>query len=155
MARLREVLCGEGVQDVTTYIASGNILCTPPGSVGALKKLVEGVVADEFDVTTTAIVRTCKQLQQARSDFPFDVHQEKLCAVSFLDKKPTAAAVEALGELDFGDDMCAVVGDELHLRYANAVHDSKMTAARLAKVLGVDGTARNLSTVDKLIDLLA
>ena len=155
MAALRSALEAAEVEDVSTYIASGNVLCTPPGTQAQLKKLVEKTVKDEFGVTTTAMVRTVARLKKARADFPFDVHQTKLCSVSFLDAKPTAAGRKRLAELDFGDDECAVVGDELHLRYAKGVHGSRMTPAKLAKALGVDGTARNLATVDTLIELLS
>ncbi len=155
MAQLRGALEVAGVQDVSTYIASGNVLATASSGPAALEKLVTQVVADEFGVSTTAVVRTGKQLQDARDRFAFDVHEPKLCAISFLDKKPSADAVKRLAELDFGDDRCAVVGSELHLRYGAAVHNSTMTPAKLGKALGVDGTARNLATVDKLIELLA
>lgn len=154
MATLRAALEAADVKDVSTYIASGNVLCAAPRSQAQLKKLVETVVKDEFGVTTTAMVRTPARLRKARADFPFEVHEPKLCSVSFLDGRPTAAARTRLAELDFGEDECAVVGDELHLRYAKGVHGSRMTPARLGKALGVDGTARNLATVDKLIELL-
>jgi uncharacterized protein (DUF1697 family) len=143
------------VADVSTYIASGNVLCSVTGRTSALKDLLERVLCDEFDVTTTVVVRSREQLQRARDAYPFDVHQPKLCAISFLAAKPGAAAVERLADADFGDDTCAVVGSDLHLRYATAVHNSTMTPARMGRLLGVGGTARNLLTVEKLIDLLA
>ena len=47
-----------------------------------------------------------------------------------------------------------MIGKELHLRYGNGVHTSRMTGPKLARLLGTDGTVRNLRTVDALIDLL-
>ena len=154
MARLRQAVSDAGADEVSTFIASGNILCVPPGSPSAFVRTVEQLIAEEFDVRTTAVSRTPAQLRAARAAFPFDVHDEKLCAISFLERKPTKAAVAALAEADHGGDHARVIGKELHLRYGNGVHSSRMTGPKLARLLGTDGTVRNLRTVDALIDLL-
>jgi uncharacterized protein (DUF1697 family) len=105
-------------------------------------------------VRTTAVSRTAREIGAARAAYPFDVHEEKLCAISFLERKPTKAAAAALADSDLGADRAQVIGKELHLRYTNGVHGSRMTGPRLARVLGTDGTLRNLRTVDALINLL-
>jgi uncharacterized protein (DUF1697 family) len=154
MARLRQLVSDAGAADVTTFIASGNLLCVPPGSVPAFLRLVEGLIADEFGVQTTAVSRTAEEMRAARAAYPFDVHDEKLCAISFLQRKPTKAAAAALAESDLGADQAQVIGKELHLRYLNGVHASRMSGPKLARLLGTDGTLRNLRTVDALIGLL-
>lgn len=155
MARLRQLVSEAGADDVSTFIASGNIICVAPGSAAAFLRTVEQLVAGEFGVRTTAVSRTATQLQTARAAYPFDVHDEKLCAISFLQRTPTKAAAAALVKADHGEDRAQVIGKELHLRYANGVHASRMTGPKLARLLGTDGTLRNLRTVDALIDLLS
>jgi uncharacterized protein (DUF1697 family) len=155
MAQLRKLLAAHGAAHVSTLLASGNILCMPPSNAASFTRLVEKLIAEEFGVTTTAIARTAQQLRAARQAFPFKIHDPKLCAISFLERKPPPAAITALKREDFGQDQCAVIGDALHLRYAHGVHQSKITTARLRRLLGTEGTARNIRTIDALIDQLA
>ena len=116
---------------------------------------VEDAIKREFDVSTRAIVRTRAQLLKARAAFPFDVHASKLCAIWFLERPPTSAATAALSALDVAPDRCAVIGSELHIRYDDAIRNSKLSVPRVERALGVQGTARNLATVDTLADLLS
>lgn len=159
MARLRELFELAGATRVSTYIASGNLLCVPPPRFEAIEvdaycREVQDAIAREFSVVTTAIPRTLSELVAARRAFPFDAHDNKLCAISFLESTPSRPAVAKLAEQDFGGDTCAVIGRELHLHYAAAVNGSTMTPAKLTRILGTPGTARNLGTVDKLVELM-
>ena len=61
MARLRQAVSDAGADDVSTFIASGNVLCVPPGSTSAFLQTVEQLIAEEFDVRTTAVSRTPAQ----------------------------------------------------------------------------------------------
>ncbi|MGH3423236.1 MAG: DUF1697 domain-containing protein [Nocardioidaceae bacterium] len=154
MARLREVLGELGATDVSTYIQSGNIICTPPADSQELDRAVESAIAAEFGVTTTAVSRTAAELGAALDAYPFEVVEPRFAAISFLEHEPDPSLAEALTARDFGDDLCAVVGRELHLRYLNGVHTSRLTNAVLARALGgIEGTARNLRTVQKLVEL--
>lgn len=153
MPRLRELLTEAGAREVSTFIASGNVICVPPGRGDSFNRTVEKLIESEFSVHTTAVSRTAAQLRAALRAYPFDRHDPKLCAISFLERKPTAAGAVAVGELDFGADRCRVIGRDLHLRFAVAVHSSPMNGAKLVKALGVAGTARNLRTVEKLAEL--
>lgn len=169
MARLRELLEGLGASGVSTYIQSGNIICTPPAdlsgpadacdSVGRsdtrlFAHQVENLIASEFGVATTAVIRTGEELRSALDSYPFDIVEPRFAAISFLESDPDPAAATALTERDFGEDRCAVIGREIYLRYAAGTHASKITPALLTKSLGgLASTARNLRTVQKLAEL--
>ncbi len=155
MARLREVATELGATDVSTYIASGNLFCRPPGKAQEFVLEVEDAIKREFDVSTRAIARTGAQLLKARAAFPFDVHAPKLCAIWFLERQPTPAAAAGLSALDVSPDQCAVVGPDLHIRYDDGIRNSKLSVARVERTLGVQGTARNLATVEALAKLLS
>ena len=43
MAELREVAAGLGATDVSTYIASGNLICTPPGDPADFDRQLEAL----------------------------------------------------------------------------------------------------------------
>lgn len=153
MAALREHLTDAGATEVSTYIASGNVICMPPVGRSAFETVVEELVAREFGVQTEAVVRTPEELRSAREAFPFDVHDLTLCAIGFLKGAPSRGAADRVEDLGPGDDRCALIGRELHLRYQAAVHTSRLTTAAIDRALGTPATARNLRTVEKLVAL--
>lgn len=156
MAELRAALTPL-LGEVSTYIASGNIVCKTPDDVDEARAKVRELIAAEFDVDTPVIARTHGQLVAAVEENPFpDAAQEKLLHVMFLEEPASEGAVEALRPRLQPDERIALVGDDLWIDYgARGVHGTKLTTAVLGKALGVAGTARNLSTVRKLAELTA
>ncbi|WP_417540159.1 DUF1697 domain-containing protein [Microbacterium maritypicum] len=68
MARLREVLAAEtDLAEVSTYIASGNILCRTPRDPDAACAAVHAAIRVEFGVDTPVIHRTHAQLASSES----------------------------------------------------------------------------------------
>lgn len=157
MAELRQLLTGAGeVRDVSTYIASGNIVCESPADPAAACAHVRAVVHDEFGVDTPVIHRTHEALVAALEAQPFADPIDRLLHAMFLEGQPLAGAVEALrGRLVPGEEI-ELVGHELWINYGETgVHASKLTKAVLDRALGVPGTARNLRTTVKLAELTA
>ncbi|MDO9378283.1 MAG: DUF1697 domain-containing protein [Nocardioidaceae bacterium] len=151
MARLRELVESAGATEVSTFIASGNLLCVPPGDAADFDRTVERLVLDDLGVTTDAISRSASELLAAREAHRLPVDDPKLSAVWFLRDDPDPAGVAALRERETPGAEWEHVGRELHLRYTgNGVHDSKLTAPLMNRLLGTPGTGRNLTTVEKL-----
>lgn len=149
MGRLREIFADLGATRVSTYIQSGNIVCLPPS--GDFGGAVADAVAAEFGVTTTAVVRTARKVDAALAAYPFEVADPKLAAICFLERTPDPTLAGELADRDFGDDVCAVIGADVHIRYVQGVHGSRLSSSAITRALGgVEGTARNLSTVRKL-----
>jgi len=153
MAELRAVLAEIGYREVATYIQSGNIVATVPQArdEASLAAEVEAAIADRMGVTTRAIVRTRDELEAALAAYPWPEHNPKLAHIVFMDREPDPDGVAALRARDFGEDEWTVVGRDLFARYGEHIQSSKMTNAVLERLLNVTATARNLSTVRKLI----
>ncbi len=157
MAELRSALNDAGVlDDVSTYIASGNIVCRHPSDPVAACARVRSLIHDEFGVDTPVILRTHDALARALASQPFVDPVEKLLHAMFLEGAPQKGAVAALRERLVPGEEIALVGHDLWISYAESgVHASKLTKAVLDRALGVAGTARNLRTVRKLAELTA
>lgn len=157
MARLREVLAAEAdLQHVTTYIASGNIVCDTPADAAEACARVRQVIHAEFDVDTPVISRTHAELAGAVAANPFADGIEKLVHAMFLEGQPSAGAVAALEERLVPGEEIALVGRDLWIRYGgDGVHTTRLTKAALDRALGVAGTARNVRTTRKLAELTA
>lgn len=153
MAELRELLGGLGATDVETYIASGNVVLSVPGDPEAFDRAVESAIEARYGWWRDVISRSPQQVRAALAAHPFEVIEPKFSYVSFLVGTPTPAGIASAQELRTGDDRWQVIGDELHLRYAAGAGQPQLNTDALHRRLGVAGTARNLTTVEKLIAL--
>lgn len=156
MARLREVLAAELGADVSTYIASGNVICEHPTDPEAACARVRALIAAEFDVDTPVILRTHEALGQALTRLPFVDAAEKMLHAMFLEGPPRGGAVDALRERLVPGERIALVGEELWIDYGESgVRGTRLTTAVLDRALGVAGTARNLRTTRRLLEITA
>lgn len=154
MAALRDLLEAAGYGSVRTYIASGNVLFTAPTDDRArLARELARLVEDAFGVVTTTVLRTPGELGAVLSSHPFGEDTSRT-HVSFLTADPDADGLARLAEADHGPDRVHVAGADVFLHYPQGVQGSTLTAAKLERLLGVPGTARNWRTVTALADLL-
>jgi uncharacterized protein (DUF1697 family) len=154
MAQLRTLLEESGYGDVRTYIASGNVLLEGPRGRAAVARKLERLIADEFDVETTAIVRTPKELSAVVAAHPFGRDTSRSHVV-FLAERPAAKAARQLAATDHSPDRAVLTGADVYLHYPGGVQGSRLSAARLERLLDVPGTHRNWRTVAALADLAA
>lgn len=154
MAELRALAEDLGATDVSTYIASGNLVCTPNGD--GFDRALEKAIETRFGYFREVISRTPAQLRAALAAHPFDVVNDRHSYIHFLVGRPAAEAVAAFEDrvaaAGSGDE-AKVVGTELHLRYRDGAGRSDLDAGTIARALGVQGTGRNLNTVRNLIAL--
>ncbi len=152
MARLREIAADLGATDVQTYIASGNLIAEiddPDTFDRSLEQAIEG----EFGFFREAISRSHEELVAAREAHPFEVIEPKYSYVSFCLAAPTAEAIAQAREVPTGDDVWDVIGRDLHIRYANGAGRPSMKTDTILRRLAVPTTARNLNSVNRLIEL--
>lgn len=158
MAELRALLAEQTpLKNVSTYIASGNVIADVPGEIDAACAQVRTLIHEAFDVDTPVIARTHEQLIAAHEENPFpDAAAEKMLHVMFLESDPLPGALDALRARLLPGERIALKGRDLWIDYpATGVASTKLTKAVLDRALGVAGTARNLLTLRKLVDLTA
>lgn len=153
MAELRELAQELGADNVSTFIASGNLLADPPGSPEDFDRALERAIQDRYGYFREVISRSPRDMTRALEAYPFQVGDRRFAHVYFLTQKPKPPAVAALEAYDIGDDEVRVIGTELHIRYAAGVHGTRLTSPAIARLLGCQGTGRNLATVAKLAEL--
>jgi uncharacterized protein (DUF1697 family) len=154
MANLRALLEEAGYGNVRTYIASGNVVLDGPAGKKALGSALERLVADAFDVETTAILRKPRELAVTLDEHPFGSDTSKT-HVAFLAARPANAAADRLEEAAGGGDRVILAGADVYLRLPQGVHSSGLSPARVESLLGVPATMRNWRTVAKLAELAA
>ncbi len=145
-----------GHAEVATYIQSGNAVMTSRRTDrAALAAEICSVIKDAHGLSVSAVLRSPKELSAALATYPYPDDAEGSRLIAFLSEAPTAGNAAALEPERFLPDRFELHGSELHLLYPNGAGRSKMTLDYFEKRLRVKGTARNLNTVAKLVDLSA
>lgn len=153
MAELRALMTDLGAADVQTYIQTGNAICVPPGDPAGFDRSLERAIEARYGFFREAISRTPEELKAALDAHPFDVAEPKYSYVAFMTEPPTAEAIAKARTYETGDDQWDIVGRDWHIRYAHGAGTPDMKTASIGRALKVPATARNLTTVRKLIDL--
>ncbi len=156
MARLRELLEGLGYTDVATLLQSGNAVFTSKEKKPALlARRIEAALAEEFGFEVPVLVRTRDELAAAIQANPLPGAEEapSQFLVTFLSDVPDPQRLQALDPAADLPDEFRVVGREIYARFPNGIRDSKLAVVLGGTRLGVTPTARNWSTVTKLLEL--
>jgi uncharacterized protein (DUF1697 family) len=155
MPALRDVLQAAGMENVVTYVQSGNVVLDSAAKPDALARACEDVIADGFGMDVGVVVRTRAQLAKIVERNPLgDVaEQDKLYQVTFCSKKPAKGALAKVAERAVEGERLLAHGREIYAWFPHGVGRSKLAAQLGKQDLGVLATARNWTTVNKLLAL--
>jgi uncharacterized protein (DUF1697 family) len=155
MPALREALEEAGFDDVKTYVQSGNVVLGSGAKPEAVRRKVEQVIADRFGLEIPVVVRTRAELAAVVKRNPLGkvATEPKRYQVSFLEKKLPAKTLKELEAVAAPSERVAAHGRELYAWHPAGVARSKLWAALAGRGLGVTATARNWTTVTKLLEL--
>jgi uncharacterized protein (DUF1697 family) len=158
MPKLRDALSERGLGDASTVLQSGNVLFTSSKSEAAVTKLVQETMSESFGIGGAVLVRSAAELRAVAAKNPFvkrgEERDPKTLHVAFLERSPPKAAVAKLDPDRSPPDAFEVRGREVYLSYPKGSGRTKLNLAYLERVLGVEGTARNWRTVERLAELL-
>lgn len=151
MAELRRLFEEAGAEDVRTWIQSGNVVFSLSKPDAAR---FEAAIEQKLGVKTVVVLRSSPQMKKLAASHPFG-RDTSNSHVAFFLEKPRAAAMREVAELDIGDNKYELIGSDVALYYPTGVQGATLTTAKLEKLLGIQGTARNWRTVEKLAELAA
>lgn len=156
MAALRELLESEGYEEVETHIQSGNLkVRSTTRSAAKVETDLRKTISAEFGFDVPVVVRTPAQLRKLADDaeaLDSPVPGDAGRYVTFMTGKLDPAGVEALHAWDVETEGARVVGSDIVLFLAAGVQGAKLSNARIEKLTGAVGTARNITVVRALAD---
>ncbi|HSC49717.1 MAG TPA: DUF1697 domain-containing protein [Gaiellaceae bacterium] len=155
MPALRDALGEAGLDDVRTYVQSGNVVLSTGAQADSLRQQVEQVIAEAFRLEIAVVVRTAAELARIVKANPLGkvATEPKRYQVTFLESKLPAARVEELEALAASGEQVVARGREVYAWHPAGVARSKLWAKLGGKGLGVTATSRNWTTVEALHDL--
>jgi uncharacterized protein (DUF1697 family) len=153
MERLRALFEEVGLQNVETFIASGQVIFdSRAADTVKLEAKIEkhlraalGYDVATFIRTPAELVRTAAHAQDGMGTL-----------YVFFTRKPPSAAAQAQLQRHAGEvDQFDAHGREVYWYSRKGFSGSKFTGALLEKIIGMPATARNINTVRRLIDKYA
>ena len=160
MPALRALVESMGHTDVSTYIASGNLVFTAGDDRAALAGDLEKAIASELGVTCRVVVLTCDELARAAAANPYPdepdpkrVHAFFLMGEAGPEAQAHVAQAQDRAAAKGARDEATVVGRVLYLHTPDGFGRSELAAelSKDAKKNPAAGTARNWATVTKLL----
>lgn len=146
MSDLKLICEQAGFKRVQTYIASGNVVFSSGKTEAQVKAALESGLAAHAGKPVGVLVRTAVEMQSVLSQNPFKNAPANRTVAIFLDAPPPSdAASAAVGQQT---EVIALGQRELYVFYGEGMASSKLKIPA-AKA----GTARNMNTVAKLVDI--
>ncbi|WP_374969149.1 DUF1697 domain-containing protein [Terrabacter sp. BE26] len=156
MERLRKHLAASGFGEVATHIQSGNVrVTTSMSTADEVETTLRLLLSDEFGFDVPAIVRSPAELSRtaARADaVESPLGPEARRYVTFTTGPMSAAGRAALEGWDVPGERVLVLGSDVVLFLTKPAHEAKLTNARLERVTGATGTARDIKVVRALAE---
>ena len=137
-----------GFADPRTYIASGNLVFGTSRPADAARRALESELENWAGKPVPVFLRTPAELDAVLAANPFPQAAGNRCLVTFLDAPPPEDWQSEVRHRK--DEEIAAIGREIFVHYPQGMGQSKLVVPA-AKV----GTARNLNTIRKLVEMAA
>ena len=163
MDRLRALFEGMRLADVSTFIASGNVIfSTSSANTAALEQRIETALERALGYEVATFVRLMSELPAIAAGQPFasrpapggdaghgaaDGH---VLSVGFLKTAPDAGGRKRIEAFRSAVNDFRVDGREVYSHCRTRTSDSGFTGALLERAIGAPATFRNITTVRKL-----
>lgn len=148
MADLRRLCAEAGFTRVETYIASGNVVFDADADEAAIRAALETCLATHAGKPVGVIVRSAAQMAAVLAANPFSTADPKHSYAILLNDPPPADAIDSVtGQ---SDEAMQLGTREIYVAYPTGMGRSKLRIPAAAS-----GTARNMNTVEKLVEMSA
>jgi uncharacterized protein (DUF1697 family) len=146
MAELKAMCAAEGFSRIETYIASGNVVFSAKSSAAKVKASLEKRLAANAGKPVGVAIRTADEMAEILAANPFPKAAPNRTVAIFLDDPPPSGALrEMRGQKD---EEVKLGRREIYIHYGAGMGQSKLVIPA-----GRSGTARNMNTIAKLIEI--
>lgn len=151
MKELIQLMEANGFSNVKTYIQSGNVVfqkaTKPKDEIGEL-------IAEKYGFQPSVFILSKEELEDAASKNPYTADQGKMVHFYFLDEIPASVDYELLDSLKAETEQYELIEKVFYLYAPNGIGRSKL-AEKIGRAFPkITMTARNLNTINKLLQML-
>ena len=153
MAELKRIFESLGLRDVTTFIASGNVIFSASGAAATLETKIERGLETALKYAVPAMLRSAAEVASAADfeAFPPAVLGRASLYVGFMKREAPGSAIKAARSLETDVDELRVHGREVYWLARKSIAESTITGAGIEKALQTPVTFRTINTVRRLV----
>lgn len=157
MADLKVMFEKIGLEGVTTYIQSGNVVFKTNETLKEqLEASIENDIKRTFEFDVPVLVKSVQDFKQILNDSPY-VDSEDLVSnrvyYALLKTEPDQVDFDALDAKNYPNDSFCITKNCVYLNYKNGAGKAKLSNTIIEKKLKVSATSRNHRTMMKLLEL--
>lgn len=153
-ADLRELLTGMGLEDVRTFLASGNAAFRSTRSHDDLKSAIEAALGERFGYDAWIVLVTRADIEAAVASFPFDAGDEarQPWVIFCVDDATRDELADAAASFDAAADPVAVGPGVVYWNPSKGASTDTPFAKLIARTAYKSRTTnRNLRTLQKIV----
>ena len=158
MQRLREIFADLSLSNVDTFIASGNVLFDSIETSSALEPVIAAALRTSLGYEVVTYIRRTSELRRIAAERPFGnvelTPKTNVLYVGFLHGIPATEAAARLTTVQSAVDEFCIVDREIFWLRRRQNGDALFPGSRLEKALGMPVTARNVTTINRLVAML-
>ncbi|MCB9286514.1 MAG: DUF1697 domain-containing protein [Lewinellaceae bacterium] len=152
MKELRILLEANGFANVKTYIQSGNVVFQSPERP---KDEIGQLIEDRFGFKPSVFILSTAGLKKAAANNPYKTDQGKTVHFFFLEEEPTSVNYEFLDALKTDSEEYKLIEKVFYLHAPEGIGRSKLVEKIGKAFPPVTMTARNLNTINKLLEMIS
>jgi uncharacterized protein (DUF1697 family) len=156
MTELQNMCTDIGLQNISTYIQSGNIVFAHKSkSKDAIQKLLETSIKASFSLDVPVVIKKYEDLKLATASYPFPYNAEDKIVQAYISFAQNKIAIDTtnIPSEKFTPDKVSVDENSIYYLYKNGAGQSKLTNAAMEKICGCIATQRNIKTCFKLLQM--
>jgi len=152
MTELKRIFEAAGLDEVSTFIASGNVIFRSARSAEKLAPHIEGALQKGLGYTVATIVRTAGEVAAIAEyeAYPPAFASGASIYVGLMQTRPPAAAVKKAMALQTEIDQLRIDGREVYWLARKNFAEATITGAAVEKALQTAVTFRNVNTMRRL-----
>jgi uncharacterized protein (DUF1697 family) len=156
MANLRQLLTSSGLENVQTYIQSGNVIFeSSEANKKTLEIKIHDVIHSHFGFEVPVLILSPEGLKQIFDNCPFPQEKKENSHFTMLFTTPEKELVQEASTMAYPNEEFVITDDCIYFYCAIGYGKAKYSNNFFERKLKVTATARNYKTMVKLLSLSA
>uniref|UniRef100_UPI00404B78F1 DUF1697 domain-containing protein n=1 Tax=Gelidibacter sp. TaxID=2018083 RepID=UPI00404B78F1 len=156
MAELRSILSKTSLQNVSTYIQTGNIFFQSiETNKSVLEYLIQTEIKQHFGFEVDVLIVINDDIQRILNDCPFPNDIKEKSYFMMLHDTPSEELIKIASEKIYEDEAYKIINDCIYYYCPKGIGQAKFNMNYFERKLNTFATARNYNTMLKLLYLSA
>lgn len=153
MADLRTLLEKSGLENVKTYIQSGNVIFTSLEKKETVSDIIFNIILKQYGWEVPVLVLTSTELKSVLNNCPLLEEKKEKSYFILLKSKPSTETVIESSKLSSPKEEFVITNSCIYIYYDLGAGKGKLGINFFERKLKVKATARNYRTMKKLLEL--